>query len=147
MLKTTGNFIIAGLMEVIAEAHVLAEKSGLSGEVLEALIKENFGPLAYSDSQRMTTGVYMPGKGEQPWSGLDLGLKDVGHGISFAEDVGVKLEVGEVVVEHMKRAKEYAVTQGDRAMDSSSLYGVVRQDAGLDFETDLVKKRDAGMDG
>jgi 3-hydroxyisobutyrate dehydrogenase-like beta-hydroxyacid dehydrogenase len=121
---------------------VLAEKTGLGGEVLEALIKENFGPLASSDSQRMTTGVYMPGKGEQPWSNLDLGLKDVGHGISLAEDAGVKLEVGEVVLAHMKRAKEYAVTQGDRGMDSSSLYGVVRQDAGLDFETERVKKRD-----
>ncbi|KAF2813555.1 NAD binding domain of 6-phosphogluconate dehydrogenase [Mytilinidion resinicola] len=146
MLKTTGNFIISGLMEVIAEAHVLAEKSGLGSTVLEALIKENFGALAYSDSQRMTTGVYMPGAGQQPFSGLDLALKDVGHGISCAKDVGVRLEVGEVVIGHLERAKKYSEKNRGRAMDSSSLYGVVRQDAGLEFETEFVKRRDEGRE-
>ncbi|KAF2496429.1 hypothetical protein BU16DRAFT_526907 [Lophium mytilinum] len=144
MLKTTGNFIIAGLMEVIAEAHVLAEKSGLGSTVLEALIKENFGALAYSDSQRMTTGVYIPGVGQQPFSGLDLALKDVGHGISCARDVGVKLEVGEVVIGHLERAKKFSEEKGNRALDSSSLYGVVRQDAEMEFETEFVKRRDEG---
>lgn len=56
--------MIAGIMEVIAEAHVLAEKSGIESSTLENLIQQNFGPLAYSDSVRMTQGIYCPGKGE-----------------------------------------------------------------------------------
>lgn len=147
MLKTTGNFIFAGLMEMIAKAHVLAEKSGLGSAVLEALIKENFGPLAYSDSQRMMTGVYMPGQGQQPWSGLDSALKDVGHAISAAGDAGVRLEVDEVVMGLLKRAKAYAEANSGRAMDSSSLYRVMRQYAELEFETELVKRRDGGTEG
>lgn len=51
------------MMEMISEAHVFAEKSGLGSEALEALVKENYGPLAYSMSKRLTTGAYAPGPG------------------------------------------------------------------------------------
>lgn len=57
------NFMIAGIMEVLAEAHVFAEKTGLGSEVLEKLIEHHFGALVLSDSRRMTKGVYKPGKG------------------------------------------------------------------------------------
>lgn len=68
--------MIAGIMEVVAEAHVLAEKSGISGSILENLIQQNFGALAYSDSQRMTQGIYCPGKGK--YSVLSFHLSYVG---------------------------------------------------------------------
>ncbi|KAI0377730.1 hypothetical protein F5Y04DRAFT_171932 [Hypomontagnella monticulosa] len=142
LLKTTGNFLMAGLMELIAEAHVFAEKTGLSGATLERLLELNFGTVAHSDSGRMTTGVYAPGKDQAPWSDLDLALKDVGHGVDCAAQAGVRLDVAETALAHLKRAKEYSEKNGERKLDSSSLYGVVRQDAGLDFRTDLVKKRD-----
>ncbi|KAF2189591.1 6-phosphogluconate dehydrogenase-like protein NAD-binding protein [Zopfia rhizophila CBS 207.26] len=141
LLKTTSNFITAGLMYLISEAHVLAEKSGLPASVLENLIGENFGKMAFSDSERMTQGVYYPAEGQAPYSDLDLGIKDVSHGLSIAESVGVNLKVGGLVIEHMKKAKEYAIQMG-RHLDSSSMYGVVRKNAGLDFETDSVKERD-----
>lgn len=80
--------------------------------------------------------------GETPWSDLNLALKDVGHGISSAEAAGTKLPTGEVIMQHLQRASEYSAQKGNRPMDSSSLYGVVREDAGLDFETDQVKERD-----
>lgn len=50
-------------MEIISEAHVLAEKSGLDSAIFESLLEKNFGTLAYSDSTRLTTGVYMPERG------------------------------------------------------------------------------------
>lgn len=56
--------MIAGIMEIVAEAHVFAEKSGLEPNILENLIEQNFGQLAFSDSQRMTSGVYIPQAGE-----------------------------------------------------------------------------------
>ncbi|KAI1427330.1 hypothetical protein F5Y12DRAFT_738469 [Xylaria sp. FL1777] len=142
LLKTAGNFMMAGLMEIIAEAHVFAEKTGLGADVLERLLELNFGTVAHSDSIRMTTGVYMPGKGEAPWSDLNLGLKDVGHGVDSAKQVGVSLKVGDTALEHLKRAKMYSDENGHRPLDSSSLYGIVRQDSGLDFRTEYVKKRD-----
>lgn len=128
-------------MEVIAEAHVLAEKSGLGSKNLEALIEQQYGALAFSTSQRLTTGAYMPARGDRPWSNLELALKDVGHGVTCAEQVGTRLKVAEVALDHLKSAQAFSRKE-DRPLDSSSLYGVIRQDAGLSFETELVAKRD-----
>lgn len=143
LLKTSGNFITAAMMEVISEAHVFAEKTGLGRETMEALIQENYGPLAHTMSKRLTTGAYEPPRDGKPWSDLNLAIKDVGHGIACAEKAGTRLRVAEVALDHLKRAKKHADEDGGRPLDSSSMYGIIRQDAGLDFETDLVKKRDS----
>lgn len=131
----------AAMMEVVAEAHVFAEKTGLGAEAVEALAEQQYGPLALSMSRRLTTGAYMPGRGERPWSDLNLALKDVDHGISCASEAGAELPVGEVALEHLREAQAFSEAEG-RPLDSSSMYGVLRRRAGLDFETDLVKKRD-----
>ncbi|KAF4446200.1 putative oxidoreductase yfjR [Fusarium austroafricanum] len=140
-MKTAGNFITAGMMEVVAEAHVLAEKSGLGSKNLEALIEQQYGPLAFSMSQRLTTGAYMPARGDRPWSDLNLAMKDVGHGIALAEQSGTRMDVAEVAIKHLKEAKQFSDAEG-RSLDSSSLYGIIRKEAGLPFETDLIKERD-----
>lgn len=40
---------------------------------------------------------------------------------------------------HYKEAEMWADKHDGRSLDSSSMYGVVRQEAGLDFESDVVK--------
>lgn len=142
LLKTTSNFITAGLHYVISEAHTLAEKTGLAAGVLEELIERNFGDYAGGVSRRLTSGAYMPAKGSAPASGLELGMKDVEHGLGVAAEVGMRLEVGALSMRAMKEAKEYGDGRG-RVLDSSSVYGIVRREAGLDFETETVKGRDA----
>ncbi|TDZ33800.1 2-(hydroxymethyl)glutarate dehydrogenase [Colletotrichum spinosum] len=141
MLKTAGNFMTAGMMELVAEAHVFAEKTGLGTEAMEELIEHQYGPLALSMSKRLTTGAYLPARGQRPWSDLGLALKDIGHGIDCAEGSGSRLEVAEVALRHLTEARAYSDVEG-RPLDSSSMYGVLRREAGLSFETDLVKKRD-----
>ena len=74
---------------------------------------------------------------------MNLAIKDVGHGIACAEKAGTRLKIAEVVLAHLNRAKTYAEADGGRPLDSSSMYGIIRQDAGLDFETEVVKRRDA----
>ncbi|KAJ5041738.1 uncharacterized protein L3040_005307 [Drepanopeziza brunnea f. sp. 'multigermtubi'] len=143
LMKTAGNLLTASMMEMIAEAHVFAEKTGLGTEAMEKFIEENFGPLAGTISKRMTTGAYEPPRGGTPLSDLNLALKDVSHGITCAENAGTRLKIAEVALGHLKEAREFSKNQGGRPMDSSSMYGVIRRDAGLEFETDLVKKRDA----
>lgn len=128
-------------MEIVAEAHVFAEKTGLGNEAMESLIEQQYGPLALSMSKRLTTGAYMPARGERPWSDLQLALKDVGHGITCAEQAGTRLEVAEVALGHLKEASRFSEAEG-RPLDSSSMYGVLRTRAGLEFESDLVKERD-----
>ncbi|CAI7663199.1 unnamed protein product [Penicillium glandicola] len=146
LLKTLGNFIVAGTMEIVGEAQVLAEKSDLGTDMLEKLLELNFGFL-HSSSRRMTQGVYMPEEGQSPRSNLNLGIKDVQHGISCAQDVGTRLKVAEVALENMVRAKEFSDAHGARPLDSSSGYGIIRQDSGLDFENTVVKERGARKGG
>ncbi|KAK1561748.1 uncharacterized protein LY79DRAFT_573876 [Colletotrichum navitas] len=141
MMKTAGNFMTAGMMELVAEAHVFAEKTGLGTGAMEKLIEQQYGPLALSISKRMTTGAYMPPRGERPMSDLTLALKDVGHGIDCAEKAGAQLKVGEVVLQHLQEAKRFSETDR-RQLDSSSVYGVLRAESGLPFETVIVRGRD-----
>lgn len=141
LLKTTGNFLTAGMMELVAEASVLAEKTSLPAHALPSLLSLQYGPLAASMADRLSSGAYLPPPDERPWSDLNLAVKDVGHGVSVAEENGCRLPVGETVLEHLKRAQQVGADKG-RALDSSSLYGVLREDAGLDFESDAVKRRD-----
>ena len=143
LLKTTSNFITAGLMYLISEAHVLAEKSGLPSNVLESLVQENFGAYAYGVSHRMTAGAYLPAESQAPSSGLELGIKDVGHGLDVARSVGMDLKLGELSMRAMEEAKKFGEGKG-RKLDSSSVYGVVRQRAGLEFESEVVKRKDRG---
>lgn len=124
-------------MEIVAEAHVFAEKSGLGDEAMSSLLEQQYGPLAHSISRRLTTGAYIPAPGQRPQSDLQLALKDVSHGVGCAEEAGAKLHVGEVVLRNLREA-----SREERPLDSSSMYGVLRRQAGLDFETDLVKERD-----
>lgn len=73
--------MIAGIMEIVAEAHVLAERSGIESLILENLIQQNFGALAYSDSLRMTQGVYCPGRGKF------RGHFKTNHALTFCDQV------------------------------------------------------------
>lgn len=112
-------------MGLIAKAHVSA-KTGLGGAILERLLELNFGAIAHSDSVRMTTGVYPPSNSQAPWSDLGLTLKDTGQGVDCAAQVGVRLDVVETALAHLKRAKKYSEENRQRKLDSSSLYEVAR---------------------
>ncbi|CAE7011201.1 hypothetical protein CFE70_002020 [Pyrenophora teres f. teres 0-1] len=145
LLKTTSNFITAGLMMLLSEAHTLAAKTGLPAAVLEDLVAQNFGDYALGISKRLTSGAYYPAKGEAPTSGLELGIKDVGHGVGIAREQGMRLGIGEMYLEAAEEAKNYG-QEKERRCDSSSVFGVVRRRAGLEFETDMVKGRDGNVE-
>ncbi|KAE8369018.1 3-hydroxyisobutyrate dehydrogenase [Aspergillus caelatus] len=140
LMKTAGNFLTAGMMELVAEAHVFAEKTGIGSEALESLIEEQYGALPLAMSRRMTEGFYLPKQGERPWSDLKLAVKDVGLGVSCAENAEASLPVADVILKHYDEACQYG-ERNERALDSSSMYGVLRTHAGLDFESDRVKER------
>lgn len=140
LLKTTSNMLTAGMMYLISEAHTLAEKSGLPSSVLESLIEQNLGTYAHGVSKRLTSGAYMPVEGQAPQSSLELGIKDVQHGVDLARSKGMKLDVAESYVDAAKEAKAWSAEKG-RALDSSSVFGVVRERAGLLFENNVVKER------
>lgn len=144
LLKTTSNMLTAGLTYVISEAHVLAEKTNLPAAVLESLIEQNLGAYAHGVSKRLTGGAYLPAAGVAPQSSLELGIKDVQHGVDLASGVGVELDVAGAYVGAAREAREWGEERA-RGLDSSAVYGILRARAGLGFESGVVKERDGGQ--
>ena len=70
---------------------------------------------------------------------VQLAMKDARHALNCAKSAGTRLEVSEVALAHMEKATELVK---DAPLDSSSMYGTIRVDAGLDFYTDVCKARD-----
>ncbi|KAF2008611.1 6-phosphogluconate dehydrogenase [Aaosphaeria arxii CBS 175.79] len=142
LLKIAGNICVVSFVEIMSEAHVFAEKTGLGSEILEKMIGDMFGPVIESYSKRVTQGHYAPPPGGKAGFDVSLAIKDAKHALKCAEEAGTRLEVSEVALAHMEKARQL---QPDRPLDSSSMYGAIRHDAGLDFFSDFCKKRDGTL--
>lgn len=128
------------MVEVVGVAHTIIEKAGLGVETAEALIKEQIGPVGLMVSNRLTSGAYMPPRGERPWSPAINGLAAGRQALKS----GPQPRLLSLVLQQLEEAVDYA--EGiDREIDASAIYGVIRKDAGLSFETEQVKKRDGDM--
>lgn len=129
-LKVIGNTFIVNMIEQLAEGHVLAEKSGLGTDYLHQFVEHVF-PGAYTAySQRMLTGDYY--KREEPLFAVDLARKDAAHAMSLAKKSGTRMANVETADAHLAQVKEHSGDKGDIA----GIYGAVRKEAGLKFETD-----------
>ncbi|KZL78354.1 6-phosphogluconate dehydrogenase family protein [Colletotrichum incanum] len=140
LLKIAGNIVVVSFMEVLSEAHVFAEKTGLGSPVLENMISDMFGPVLESYSKRITSGSYAPPPDGKAGFDVALAMKDLRHALTCAKDAGTRLETCEAALRHMEKAREFEI---ERPLDSSSMYGAVRLEAGLDFYSAACKKRDA----
>lgn len=128
-LKLVGNTFILNMVTQVAEAHVLAEKSGLgtayTHQFVEALMPGIYPPY----SQRMLSGDYW--RREEPLFHADLARKDAGHVLRIARDSGARMPNVENADRHLEAVQKHT-DKGDIA----GIYGAVRQDAGLKFEND-----------
>jgi 3-hydroxyisobutyrate dehydrogenase-like beta-hydroxyacid dehydrogenase len=107
LLKITGNTMILGMVEILAEALVFAEKSGTGTETLDSFIQLMFpnSPFA-AYSKRMISGEYAPVAPNRPGFQVDLARKDCMHAMNLAKECGTRLEVVEIMDKHLKTAKE-----------------------------------------
>jgi 3-hydroxyisobutyrate dehydrogenase-like beta-hydroxyacid dehydrogenase len=142
LTKIAGNICVVSFMEVISEAHVFVEKTGLGSPTLEKLLSDMFGPVIESYSKRITTGIYAPASDGKAGFDVSLAIKDAKHALNYASRVGVKLDVSGIALDHMVKAQQL---QPGRPLDSSSMYGAIRYESALDFFTDLCKKRDGSI--
>jgi 3-hydroxyisobutyrate dehydrogenase-like beta-hydroxyacid dehydrogenase len=128
LLKVIGNTFILNMVETLSEGHVLAEKSGLGNDNLHQFIETMFpGPYA-AYSSRMLSGDYY--KREEPLFAADLARKDARHAMALAKAAGTRLKDVEVADAHLEQVKKHRGEKGDIA----SIYGAVREEAGLKFE-------------
>lgn len=123
------NIFVIGFQELIAEAHVFAEKTGLGTGQMEEFIGSMFGPTLESYSKRMTTGAYAPPLDTQPGFMAALAAKDAGHAVNIAKHSGTTLPTVETALARLTAARMYA----GETLDSASVYGIARMEAGLPF--------------
>jgi 3-hydroxyisobutyrate dehydrogenase-like beta-hydroxyacid dehydrogenase len=107
LLKITGNTMILGMVEILSEALVFAEKSGLGTDNLNSFVQLMFpgSPFAAYSTQ-ILSGGYAPVPPKRPGFQVDLALKDCKNALDLAKDSGARLEVVEVMERHLKAAKE-----------------------------------------
>ncbi|KAE8167155.1 hypothetical protein BDV40DRAFT_253376 [Aspergillus tamarii] len=136
LLKIAGNIVTVNMMEAVGEAQVFAERTGLGTGPMEELIGEAFGAVAGGYSKRLTTGAYAPPLESRPGFGVSLAIKDANHAFAMAKEHNVELPGLKVAHENMVAAREYA----GECLDSSSMYGVLRQKAGMTFWNEMSRK-------
>ncbi|CAG8940268.1 unnamed protein product [Penicillium salamii] len=129
LLKISGNILVISFMEVIAEAQVFAEVTGIGNQQLEEFIGNMFGPVLESYSKRITAGAYAPPLDTSPGFAAALASKDMKHALSIAASNGTRLPTLEVASSRLASAREYA----GECLDSSAIYGTGRLEAGLSF--------------
>ncbi|KAJ6784723.1 hypothetical protein PWT90_07360 [Aphanocladium album] len=129
-LKVIGNTFVLNMIEQLAEAHVLAEKSGLGTQPIHELVSALFPGPYTTYSTRMLSGDYH--KREEPLFAVDLARKDARHAKALAEAAGTRMQNVETADAHLAAVKDHVGPSGDIA----GIYGAVRKEAGLKFEND-----------
>ncbi|EFY85318.1 hypothetical protein J3459_014880 [Metarhizium acridum] len=129
-LKLLGNTFVFNMVEQLAEAHVVAEKSGLGTDVLHQFISHMFPGPYTAYSTRMLAGDYH--KRKEPLCAVDVARKDVRHARSLAQSAGTEIKTLEIADAHLAKVKQHCGEVGDIA----GIYGAVRAEAGLKFEND-----------
>lgn len=151
-LKVCGNIMIVQLIECVAEAHVLAEKSGISPKFVDDTIKSVWpGPMAiYSD--RMVTGGYYKDEVRrqnppfirscactkqqltviQPIARIPMAKGVASHVLAMADESSTELDGYKVAVGRYDKIAEIAEKEGVHA-DITGIYGHIRVQSGMPF--------------
>ena len=124
VVKLCGNFLIATVLESLAESLTFARKSGVDPQVL----------LDFLTTTMFTAPVYksygeliVQGKHEPAGFALPLGLKDVRLVLQAAESAGVPMPIASVLRDRFITA----LARGNQDKDWSVIGRVAAEDAGL----------------
>ncbi|MGB7283997.1 MAG: NAD(P)-dependent oxidoreductase [Candidatus Acidiferrum sp.] len=124
VVKLSGNFLIASVLESLAEAVTFARKSGVdAGALLEFLTSTMFNAPVY----KIYGDLIVQGKHEPAGFALPLGLKDVRLVLQAAEDANVPMPIASVLRDRFITA----MGRGNQDKDWSVIARVAAEDAGL----------------
>jgi len=123
-VKLSGNFLIATVLESLAEALAFARKSGVdSAALLEFLTSTLFNAPVY----KTYGGLIVEGKHEPAGFATKLGLKDIRLVLQAAEAASVPMPIASVVRDRFVTA----MARGNADKDWSILGRIAAQDSGL----------------
>jgi 3-hydroxyisobutyrate dehydrogenase-like beta-hydroxyacid dehydrogenase len=124
VVKLSGNFLIATVLESLAESLAFGRKSGVDpGALLEFLTTTMFTAPVYK-----TYGeLIVHGKHEPPGFALPLGLKDIRLVLQAAEAASVPMPIASVLRDRFLTA----MARGNEKKDWSVIGRIAAEDAGL----------------
>jgi len=124
VVKLSGNFLIATVLESLAESLTFARKSGVDpGVLLDFLTTTMFTAPVYKSYGELI----VQGKHEPAGFALPLGLKDVRLVLQAAESAGVPMPIASVLRDRFITA----LARGNQDKDWSVIGRVAAEDAGL----------------
>jgi 3-hydroxyisobutyrate dehydrogenase-like beta-hydroxyacid dehydrogenase len=125
LVKLSGNFLIACVIETLGEAMALVEKGGVDKrQYLEILTSTLFGAPIYK-----TYGGLIADRTVEPAGfAAHLGLKDIRLTLAAAEALQAPLPVGSLLRDRFLRL----LAQGGGSLDWSAIAQLAAQDAGQD---------------
>jgi len=124
VVKLTGNFIIASMIESLAEAFTLARKSGVEPAVFLEVFRSVMGrsPILDRYAGMIAEGAYTPAGFK-----MYLGLKDVSLTLAAAAGAEVPMPLASLLRDQMLSA----VAQGRGDLDWAALAELAAERAGL----------------
>lgn len=124
VVKLSGNFLLATVIESLAEATALARKYGIDPhQYVELLTSTLFAAPAY----KTYGGLIADAKHETPGFALRMGLKDVKLALAAAERVDAPLPIASLVRDHILMG----IARGYDLHDWSVLGRLAAENAGL----------------
>jgi len=124
VVKLSGNFLIAAVIESLGEAIALVRKYGIDPhEYVELLTNSLFAAPVY----KTYGGLIADAQHEKAGFALRLGLKDIRLALAAADSVNAPLPVASLVRDHMLAG----IGRGHEKHDWSVLAQLAAEDAGL----------------
>jgi len=125
VVKLTGNFLIASMMEALGEAFALTRKAGIAPSTFVELFAHVFGKnstIFESYAKRIAEEAYAPAGFKMP-----LGLKDVRLALAAGQELGVPLPLADLLGQQMQAA----IDTGKAELDWSAIARLAAERAGL----------------
>ena len=126
VVKLSGNFVIASMLETLGEAFALTRKAGVEPKVFLEVFQNVFArsPIFERYATLIANGQYQPPGG----FGLPLGLKDIGLVLQAAGNSQVPMPLASLLRDHCIEGLAHGMSE----LDWTALALVAAQRAGLD---------------
>jgi 3-hydroxyisobutyrate dehydrogenase-like beta-hydroxyacid dehydrogenase len=124
LIKVSGNFMLAAMLETLGEAFAVLRKSGVDPKLFLEIVNGN---LFRSPVYELYGNAIAEGQFEPAGFKLRLGMKDVKLALAAAEEVSAPMPLGSLLRDHFLSG----VARGYGNIDWAGLSKVIAEDAGL----------------
>jgi 3-hydroxyisobutyrate dehydrogenase-like beta-hydroxyacid dehydrogenase len=123
LTKIAANFMLASMLEAMAEAFALVRKSGIDAHAFLEIMTGLFNSPVYTNYGKIVAGQQFDPAGFR----LTLGLKDIGLALGAADDVAAPMPLASLIRDQYLSA----IAHGRADADWSALAEVAARNAGL----------------